>query len=77
LHTRAENHILRETLTNLESRLSPKSFLRVSRSVIVNLDRIKELQPGIQGEHVIVLHGNKALAMTRGLREVQERLEYS
>jgi len=77
LHTRTENHILRETLTNLESRLSPKSFLRVSRSVIVNLDRIKELQPGLQGEHVIVLHGNKALPMTRGLREVQERLEYS
>lgn len=77
LHTRAENHILRDTLTSLESRLSPKSFLRVSRSVIVNLDRIKELQPGLQGEHVIVLHGNKALAMTRGLREVQERLEYS
>jgi len=71
------NHILRETLTNLEAKLPPKMFLRISRSVIVNLDAIKELQPGIQGEHIAILRSNKQLTMTRGLREVQERLQYS
>lgn len=77
ISTRTGNHILRDTLTNLETRLPPKSFLRISRSVIVNLDAIKELQPGLQGEHVIILHSGKQLVMTRGLREVQERLQYS
>jgi hypothetical protein len=41
LHVGATNHILRETLANLEAKLSPKRFLRVSRSAIVNLDRVK------------------------------------
>ena len=77
LCTRSGNHVLRDTLTNLETRLPPKLFLRISRSVIVNLDAVKELQPGLQGEHIVILHGGKQLAMTRGLREVQERLQYS
>ena len=77
LCTRTGNHVLRDTLTNLETRLPPKLFLRISRSVIVNLDAVKELQPGLQGEHIVILHGGKQLAMTRGLREVQERLQYS
>jgi len=77
VHTKAENHVLRETLANLETVLPPKSFLRISRSIIVNLDRVKELQPGIEGEHVIVLQNDKQLIMTRGMREVQEKLQYS
>ncbi len=77
LCTRAGNHILRDTLTNLETKLPPKLFLRISRSVIVNLDAVKELQPGLQGDHIAILHTGKQLTMTRGLREVQERLQYS
>lgn len=77
LHTRNENHVVRDTLVNLENTLPPKSFLRISRSVIVNVQRVKELQPGLEGEHTIVLQGGKQLIMTRGLREVQERLQYS
>jgi two-component system LytT family response regulator len=77
LHVRAENHVLRDTLNNLESKLPPRLFARISRSIIVSLDRIKELQPGVEGEHVIVLRDNRQLIMTRGLKEVQERLQYS
>ena len=77
LHTRSENHVLRDTLVNLATTLPPKSFLRISRSIMVNLDRVKELQPGIEGEHVVVLQNDKQLIMTRGLRDVQERLQYS
>ena len=44
LHTRTENHVLRETLTNLEAKLPPRLFLRISRSILVNVDRIKGLQ---------------------------------
>jgi two-component system LytT family response regulator len=77
IHTKKENHMLRETLMNLEARLSSKLFLRISRSVIVNLNRIKELQPNLRGEYVIVLYNNVQLPMSRSLREVQEKLQYS
>lgn len=76
LHTGAQNHILRETLTNLEARLSPKQFFRVNRSAIVNLERVKEVQPALRGEHVVILKNGKDLALTRGVREIQQRLEF-
>ena len=75
LHAGATNHILRETLANLEAKLSPKRFIRVSRSAIVNVDRIKAIQPAIRGEHVVVLKNGRELPLTRGVREVQQRLE--
>ena len=71
-----ESHILRETLSVLESQLDPEKFFRVSRSAIVNLDRVKELQPMFKGEHIIVLHNGKRLAMTRGLRDVERALRF-
>jgi two-component system LytT family response regulator len=75
LHAGATNHVLRETLANLEAKLSPKRFLRVSRSAIVNVDRIKAVQPATRGEHVVVLKNGRELPLTRGVREVQQRLE--
>ncbi len=77
LHAGKENHVVRETLTALEEKLDPKQFLRISRSTLVNLDAIKELQPLFKGEHAVVLHNGKQLTMTRGLREVQELLKFS
>ena len=72
-----QSHILRETLNALETQLDPEKFLRVSRSAIVNLDRVKELQPMFKGEHIIVLQTGKRLAMTRGLfREVEQALKF-
>jgi two-component system LytT family response regulator len=72
-----ESHILRETLNNLEAQLDPELFLRVSRSAIVNLDQVKELQPMFKGEHIIVLQNGKRLVMTRGLREVEHTLKFT
>ena len=71
-----ESHILRETLTELEAQLDPKKFLRISRSAIVNLDRVKELLPMFKGEHVMVLHNGKHFAMTLGLREAERALKF-
>ncbi|HTI70360.1 MAG TPA: LytTR family DNA-binding domain-containing protein [Candidatus Limnocylindria bacterium] len=77
VHVGKESHILRETLNALETQLVPEKFLRVSRSTIVNLDRVKELQPMFKGEHVIVLQSGKRLTMTRGLlREVEQALKF-
>ena len=76
VHTPVGNHVVRETLTSLETGLPPRQFLRISRSVIVNLERVKSLQSNPGGEYVAVLQDNRQLSMTRGIREVQERLEY-
>lgn len=75
LHTGIVNYILRETLTNLQARLSPKRFLRVNRSAIVNLDRITAVKPTTRGEHVVVLKNGKELSLTSGVRHIQKQLE--
>ena len=77
LHTPGGNHVLRDTLTNLESKLPPSMFLRISRSVLVNLDRIKGWETTPRGDYELLLHNNQRLVMTRGHREAQERLQYS
>jgi two-component system, LytTR family, response regulator len=76
LHTRAENHIVRETLTSLETKLPPALFLRISRSILVNLERVKGLQATPRGEYLVVLQDDRQLMMTRGLKEIQTRLQY-
>jgi two-component system LytT family response regulator len=76
VHAGNQNHILRESMTSLESHLPPQRFLRISRSVIVNIDRIKELQPMFKGENIIVLKNGKNYPTTRPLRELQQILEF-
>jgi two-component system, LytTR family, response regulator len=75
VHVGKDNHILRETMSNLEAKLPPDRFLRISRSVIVNIDRIQEFQPMFKGESVIVLKNGKRFPTTRGAREIQEKME--
>ena len=77
VHVGGESHLVRETLNALETQLDPVTFLRISRSVIVNLDRVKELHPMFKGDHLVVLLSGKRLAMTRGLREVERALKFS
>ena len=76
LHVGREKHVLRETLTALEAQLSPKDFLRLSRSAIVNLDRVQQLEPAFDDEHVVVLTDGTRLPLTRGVRELQDRLKF-
>jgi two-component system, LytTR family, response regulator len=76
VHVGKENHVLRETMSSLESHLPPQRFLRISRSVIVNMDHIRELQPMFKGENVVVLKNGKSYPTTRPLREIQQKLEF-
>ncbi|HEX7862649.1 MAG TPA: LytTR family DNA-binding domain-containing protein [Verrucomicrobiae bacterium] len=76
VHVGKENHVLRETMTSLESNLPPQQFLRISRSVIVNLHQIQELQPMFAGENLVVLKNGKSYPTTRPLREIQQKLEF-
>ena len=76
VHVGKENHVLRETMASLEANLPPQRFLRISRSVIVNLDQIQELQPMFKGENLVVLKNGKSYPTTRPLREIQQKLEF-
>jgi two-component system LytT family response regulator len=59
-------------MNELETRLNPSQFLRVHRSSIVNLDRVKELQPWFRGDYRIVLRDGTELTLTKNHREKLE-----
>ncbi len=69
LHAGERNYLLRKTMNEMEMRLSPERFVRVSRSAIVNLDRIRELRPASRGEYLIHLAGGHQVKLTRTYRE--------
>jgi len=69
LHVGAATHILRETITSLETRLGHRQFLRVHRSTLVNVDRIKTLRPSLYGDYAILLRDGTKLTLSRGFRE--------
>jgi two-component system LytT family response regulator len=75
LHLGEENHLFRETMNGMESRLDTRRFVRIHRSRIVNTERIKELQPWFNGEYVVILRNGTRLTLSRGYREkLQEQL---
>lgn len=65
LHARGEAHVLRESMKNMETRLPTRSFLRIHRSTIVNIDRIRELQPWFHGEYIAILQDGTKLTVSR------------
>jgi two-component system, LytTR family, response regulator len=74
LHVGKELHMLRQTFDAIEARLSSGKFVRISRSVIVNRDRIKELQPLFHGEYAVVLHDGTQLTLSRRYRDKLSQL---
>jgi two-component system LytT family response regulator len=75
LHVGTASHLLRETMNAIEGRLDPEKFFRIHRSRIVNMERIQELQPWLNGEYAVLLRTGTRLTLSRGYREkLQERL---
>jgi len=74
VHLGSEAHLLRETMGALEEQLNPKKFLRIHRSTIVNIDRIKELQPWFNGDYVAILQDGTRLTVSRSYREKLHQL---
>jgi two-component system LytT family response regulator len=72
LHVGKEDHLLRESMSGLEKKLDPSRFVRIHRSTIVNLERIRELQPAFHGDYVVILRDGTELALSRGCREKLE-----
>ena len=69
VHAGGESHLIRETLQSLVDRLDPAKFLRIHRSTVVNIERIKELQPLFHGDFVVKLRDGTKLTLSRNFRE--------
>jgi two-component system LytT family response regulator len=69
LHAGTDRHLVRETMNAVESKLDPNKFARIHRSAIVNVNRIKELQPWFRGDYVVVLSNGEKLTLSRTYRD--------
>lgn len=74
LHVGPKSHLMRESMNKLEKQLDPEMFLRVHRSSIVNLDRVKELHAGGGADPAVVLQDGTRLKLSRSRRERLNRL---
>jgi len=68
IHVGRDVHLLRATMSRIEQRLSPRRFLRIHRSILVNLNRVRELQPWFQGDYVVILRDGTRLTSGRSYR---------
>lgn len=74
LHAGRESHLVRETMNSLEQKLDPAQFVRVHRSRIINISKIKELQSLFRGEYDIMLLDGTRLESGRGYRDKLQKL---
>jgi two-component system LytT family response regulator len=74
IHIGAEEHLHRETMASLETKLPPHRFIRISRSTIVNVERIREMQPMFHGDYVVILKNGTKLNLSRNYREKLNQL---
>ncbi|MVN77786.1 response regulator [Hymenobacter sp. HMF4947] len=76
VHAQGTEHVLRATLSQLERQLDPAQFLRIHRSLIVNMQQVKELHPWAHGEFLLTLHDGTHLSSSRSYSEgVQQFLK--
>jgi two-component system LytT family response regulator len=74
LNTAKDSYLFRETISRISDRLNPADFVRIHRSMIVNVRRIKELIPVNSGEYVVILNSGKELSCSRGYRSNLQHL---
>jgi two-component system LytT family response regulator len=74
VHAGKESYVLRERIGRILERLDPNQFVRIHRSTIANVRRVKELQPCNSGEYIVVLKDGKELSCSRGYRAGMQRL---
>lgn len=74
IHTKGHVHVVRQTLQSMDDTLPPDTFVRVHRSAIINVARIKEIQPWFTGEYVVILQDGTQVRTSRGYRARLEAL---
>ena len=74
LHVGGQSHLLRETMSEMEAKLAPARFLRIHRSTIVNLSRVRSIQTRAGGEYAVVLEDGTLLRLSRSRKEQVEQI---
>ena len=69
IHAGRESHLIRGTMQSLETKLDPEKFVRVHRSVIVNIEKVKEIYPRSNGDQDLVLQNGQQLMLSRNYRD--------
>ena len=69
IHVGRESHLIRGTMQSLETKLNPEQFVRVHRSAIVNVEKVKEIYPRSNGDQDLVLHDGRQLMLSRNYRD--------
>lgn len=64
----AESYLMREAISRIAQKLDPNQFVRIHRSIIVNVRKIKELHPCNRGEYMVILKDGRELSCSRGYR---------
>ena len=72
LHAGAATHLVRETMAGLATELDHERFVRIHRSTIVQIDRVRELLPAFHGDFIVLLRDGTRLNMSRGYRSAVE-----
>jgi two-component system LytT family response regulator len=74
LNVGKDSYLMREGVGSISNKLDPNRFVRIHRSLIVNVRKIKELQPCDSGEYIAVLKSGKELSCSRAYRAGLQRL---
>jgi two-component system LytT family response regulator len=69
VHAGRDAHLVRGTMQTLETKLDPEKFVRVHRSAIVNIERIKEIYPRSNGDQDLVLQNGQQIMLSRNYRD--------
>jgi len=74
VHAGKEAHTIRETMAQIEAKLPAERFMRVHRSIIVNTERVREVQPWFKGDYVLIMHDGTKLRSGRTYRQSVQAL---
>ena len=74
VHAGGRSFLVRQSLHKLAASLDPARFVRIHRKTIVNVKRVKELEPMFHGEHVVFLHDGTRLKLSRTFKDQVDRL---
>ena len=69
IHAGRDSYLMRETLQSLENRLDPAKILRINRSTMINVERIKQRLTMFHGDYLVRLHDGTELTLSRNYRE--------
>jgi len=76
LASQGKKHLKQQTIASIEAMLDPRSFLRIHRSYLVNLERVAKVEPYGKDTHVAVLHDGTQLPVSRsGYGRLRQLLE--